>query len=55
MNDQQMPKFKTGYPLKNLSDGQPVAGKVDEDDVMLCRLRAPCYDCRGQETVSREG
>ena len=37
MNDQQMPNFKTGFPLKNLSDGQPVAGKVDEDDVILVR------------------
>jgi len=32
MNDQQMPNFKTGFPLKNLPDGQPVAGKVDEDE-----------------------
>ncbi len=37
MNDQQMPNFKTGFPLKNLSDGQPVAGKVNEDDVILVR------------------
>ena len=37
MNDQQMPNFKTGFPLKRLSDGQPVAGKVDEDDVILVR------------------
>jgi apoptosis-inducing factor 3 len=37
MNDQQMPNLKAGFPLKNLSDGQPVAGKVDEDDVILVR------------------
>lgn len=37
MNDQQMPNFKTGFPLKNLSDGQAVAGKVDGDDVILVR------------------
>jgi NADPH-dependent 2,4-dienoyl-CoA reductase/sulfur reductase-like enzyme/nitrite reductase/ring-hydroxylating ferredoxin subunit len=37
MNDQQVPNFKTGFPLKNLVDGQPVAGKVDEDDVILVR------------------
>lgn len=37
MNDQQVPNFKTGFPLKILSDGQPVAGKVDEDDVILVR------------------
>jgi len=37
MNDQQMPNFKVGFPLKNLSEGQPVAGKVDADDVILVR------------------
>jgi NADPH-dependent 2,4-dienoyl-CoA reductase/sulfur reductase-like enzyme/nitrite reductase/ring-hydroxylating ferredoxin subunit len=37
MNNQQIPNFKTGYPLKNLSEGQPVAGKVDEDDVILVK------------------
>src|SRR5579859_1697712 len=37
MNDQQMPNFKTGFPLKDLPDGQPVAGKVDGDDVILVK------------------
>ena len=37
MNDQQMPNFKTGFPLKNLPDGQPVAGKADDDDVIVVR------------------
>jgi nitrite reductase/ring-hydroxylating ferredoxin subunit len=37
MNDQQMPNFKTGFPLRNLPEGQPVAGKVDADDVILVR------------------
>src|SRR5438045_1387491 len=37
MNDQQMPNFKAGFSLKNLSDGQPVAGKADEDDVIVVR------------------
>jgi apoptosis-inducing factor 3 len=37
MNDQQMPNFKTGFQLRNLPDGQPVAGKVDDDDVILVR------------------
>jgi NADPH-dependent 2,4-dienoyl-CoA reductase/sulfur reductase-like enzyme/nitrite reductase/ring-hydroxylating ferredoxin subunit len=37
MNDQQMPNFKTGFPLRNLPEGQPVAGKVDADEVILVR------------------
>jgi NADPH-dependent 2,4-dienoyl-CoA reductase/sulfur reductase-like enzyme/nitrite reductase/ring-hydroxylating ferredoxin subunit len=37
MNDHQIPNFKAGFPLKNLLDGQPVAGKVDDDDVILVR------------------
>jgi NADPH-dependent 2,4-dienoyl-CoA reductase/sulfur reductase-like enzyme/nitrite reductase/ring-hydroxylating ferredoxin subunit len=37
MNDQQMPNFKTGFPIRNLPEGQPVAGKVDDDDVILVR------------------
>jgi apoptosis-inducing factor 3 len=37
MNNQQMPNFKTGFPLGNLPEGQPVAGKVDGDDVILVR------------------
>jgi apoptosis-inducing factor 3 len=37
MNDQQMPNFQTGFQLRNLPDGQPVAGKVDDNDVILVR------------------
>ena len=37
MNDQQVPNFKTGFSLKNLADSQPVAGKVDDNDVILVR------------------
>ena len=35
MNDQHFSNLKAGFPLKNLSDGQPVAGKVDEDSGLL--------------------
>lgn len=37
MNDRQTPNFKTGFQLRNLLDGRPVAGKVDDDDVILVR------------------
>jgi NADPH-dependent 2,4-dienoyl-CoA reductase/sulfur reductase-like enzyme/nitrite reductase/ring-hydroxylating ferredoxin subunit len=43
MNDQQMPNFKTGFPLRNLPEGQPVAGKVDDDDVILVRRGASVF------------
>jgi len=32
-----MPDFRSGFPLKDLLDGRPVAGKVEDNDVLLVR------------------
>ncbi|MGB8030428.1 MAG: FAD-dependent oxidoreductase [Terracidiphilus sp.] len=43
MDDQQLPNFRAGFSLKNLPNGRSVAGKVDDQDVILVKSGANVF------------